>query len=101
MEEAEQATQPSPTPEQFLRAASEAEPGWSEEYGGPLGVAALCASLQLEISRMSEQIAGIRVAAIQELLKERTGIEVAAFLGVTPAAVSRANKNNAWKDSKW
>lgn len=101
MEEVEQPTASSPTPEEFLSLVAESEAGWSEQYGGPLGIAALCASLQLEISRMSEQIASIRVAAIQELLKERSGIEVAAFLGVTPAAISRANKSNAWKDSTW
>jgi hypothetical protein len=101
MEETDWSTQAPPSPEEFLREINEAEPGWSEKYGGPLGVAALCASLQLQISQISEQIADIRVAGIQEGLKGRSGIEVAAYLGVTPSAISRANKSSGWKDSRW
>lgn len=90
-----------PTPEEFLREVGAAEPGWAEKYGGPLGVAARCAGLQAELSRQSEQIAAVRVAAIQELLKTHSGIEVAASLGVSKSAISKAIKSNVWEDPTW
>lgn len=77
------------------------EPGWSDKYGGPLGVAARSAALQAELSRRSELVAAARVAAIQELLKTHTGIEVAAALGVSKSAISNATKSPAWKDPTW
>ena len=78
-----------------------ATPGWSEKYGGPLGVAARCAGLQAELNRQSEQIAAVRVAAVQELLKTEPGINVAASLGVSKSAISKASMSSSWKDPRW
>lgn len=90
-----------PSPEAFLAEVNAADSGWSEKYGGPLGVAARSAALQAELSRQSEMIAAVRVAAIQELLKSRSGVEVAALLGVSKSAISKAAKSPAWKDPAW
>lgn len=90
-----------PSPEAFLAETAAAEPGWSDKYGGPLGVAARSAALQSELSRQSELVAAVRVAAIQELLKTHTGIEVAAALGVSKSAISKATKSPAWKEPTW
>lgn len=90
-----------PSPEEFLAEVQAAEPGWSEKFGGPLGVAARSAALQAELSRQSEMIAAVRVAAIQELLKTQAGIEVAASLGVSKSAISKATKSPTWKDPTW
>lgn len=90
-----------PAPHEFLRHIEHPEPGWSEAYGGPQGVAALCADLQAELIRQSEQIASVRVAAIRQMLTTRTGVDVAHTLGVSKSAISKSLKNTPWKDAQW
>lgn len=90
-----------PTPDEFLTEIAEATPGWSENYGGPHGVIALCGLLQQRIAEQSEAIAAVRVAAIRELLRDHTGVEVAASLGVSSAAISKTMKADAWEDAQW
>ena len=89
------------SPEMFLAQVADAEPGWSVEHGGPGGVVVLCAALQEQLMTQSEQIAAVRVAAIRELLKTRSGREVAAMFGVSPAAISKANNGPAWAGAAW
>lgn len=89
------------SPEQFLRLVDDAEPGWSDRFGGPTGIAAECGRLQAELMAQSERIAQIRAAALQELLKTRSGTQVAAMFGVSKNAIGKASKANAWKDAKW
>lgn len=89
------------SPEEFLALIEQVEPGWSDEYGGPEGVAALCAELQTELVRQSEKIAAIRVAAIRQMLTTKSGVEVAAELGISKSAVSKSLKNTPWKDATW
>lgn len=66
-----------------------------------MGVAALCGLLQQKISSQSEAVAAVRVAALREMLTERSGVEVAASLGVSRAAISKTSKADAWKDAQW
>lgn len=98
--EPEQQTAPT-SPEQFLAEVAAADPGWSERYGGPMGVVGHCGALQQRISEQSEAIAAVRVAAILELLKDYSGVELAAALGVSKAAISKATKANVWKEAQW
>lgn len=90
-----------PTPETFLEQLAHAEPGWSDEHGGLIGVVTLCADLQTQIARQSEQIAAVRVAAIQELLKTRSGSDLAATFGVSKAAISKAARATSWEGVTW
>jgi hypothetical protein len=89
------------TPDIFLSQVADAEPGWSDRYGGPAGVVTLCAGLQERLMDQSEQIAAVRVAAIRELLKTHSGREVAAMFAVSPAAISKANNAAAWGGATW
>ncbi|MCZ4326703.1 hypothetical protein [Brachybacterium paraconglomeratum] len=79
----------------------EAEDGWSTTYGGPVGVAALCSALQIQLAEQSEAIAAVRVAAIRELLKDHSGVEVAAMFGVSKTAISKTNRARTWEDPTW
>lgn len=75
--------------QEFMELVDRAEPGWSEKFGGPGGVAAFTVVLQERIAELSAQVAAVRTAAIQEQLKERKGVEVARSLGISKAAISR------------
>lgn len=89
------------SPEAFLAEIDHAEPGWSEAYGGPVGVAKQCLELQSELARQSERIAAIRVAAIRQMLTKQSGVEAAADLGVSKSAISKSLKSTPWKDATW
>lgn len=89
------------TPAAFLTLVGEAEPGWSDQLGGPTGVVALCGALQEQLMSQSERIAAVRVAAIRELLKTHSGREVAAMFGVSPAAISKSNRGTSWEGATW
>lgn len=90
------------TPEAFLAEVSSAQPGWSDKHGGLTGIVTLCADLQEQLARQSEQVAAVRVAAIQELLKTRSGTNVAATFGVSKPAISKAARaTNSWKGAIW
>lgn len=89
------------SPETFLAEVEHLQPGWSDTYGGPEGVATLCADLQTELVRQSEKIAAIRNAAIRQMLTTRSGVEVAKTLGVSKSAISKSLKSTPWKDATW
>lgn len=89
------------TPEQFLAEVAAAEPGWSQKHGGPYGVARICVDLQRQVAAMSEQIAAVRAAALQELLTTQSLADVAADLGVSKPAASKASRAPSWKDPTW
>lgn len=89
------------TPEQFLGDVDAAAPGWSDRYGGPVGIVAECGRMQALLNDQSERIAKIRIAAIQELLKTRSGAEVSAMFGVAKQTISKASKARGWKDAQW
>lgn len=90
-----------PKPHEFLDDVAQAEPGWSQRHGGPTGVVATCAALQEELAAQSEAIAAVRVAAIQELLKTHSGVELARMFGVSKTAISKATRANTWKEPTW
>lgn len=90
-----------PAPHEFLATTRNAEPGWSTPYGGPEGIARLCAELQTELVRQSEQIAAIRTAAIRQLLTTRSGVDVAHTLDISKSAVSKSLKNTPWENPTW
>jgi len=90
-----------PTPEQFLAELTNLRAGWADQHGGPAGVAALCSALQTDLARQSEQIAAVRVAAIHELLKTHSGVEVAAMFNISKAAISKIAKSAAWEAPTW
>lgn len=90
-----------PSPEEFLEHVANAEPGWADQYGGPEGIVTLCAHLQEQINRESEQIAAVRVAAIKKLLTSRSGADLAATFGVSKAAISKAARANTWEGATW
>lgn len=85
----------------FVDQVAHATPGWSDKHGGPEGVALLCSDMQQQITELSETIAAIRVAAVQELLKTKSGVEVSKTLGISKAAISKINRNQAWEESTW
>lgn len=89
------------TPQDFIEQANNASPGWSEQYGGPMGVAALAAALQEQLSKQSKFIAEVRAAAIQEELKTRPGTELAKAFGISKAAISRISTLPSWKGGTW
>ena len=89
------------TPADFLTQIVNATPGWSDQYGGPAGIATLCHDLQQQLMDQSESIAAIRVAAINELLKTHSGTQVAAMFGVTRSAISKAAKSSYWEVTSW
>lgn len=89
------------TPQEFLAQVAAAEPGWSQQHGGPLGIAAMCADLQAQLVEQSEAIAAVRTAAIQQELTHRSGVQLANLLGVSKTAISKATRSNSWKDPLW
>lgn len=90
------------TPEDFLTGIDRTEPGWSDRFGGLVGVAALCAKLNADLVAQSEEIARVRAAAINELLKAHSGAQVGAMLGLSRASVfsNRRNHPDA-KEQTW
>lgn len=88
-------------PVEFLRDVSNAHPGWADKYGGRKGIAKLTPQLHQVLLQWSESIAAVRVAAIQSLLKEQSGAELARELNVTRAAIAKINRNRTWENPQW
>lgn len=89
------------TPAEFLAEVAAAQPGWSQQHGGPYGVARMTVDLQRQVARMSEEIAAVRAAALQELLAMQSLATVAADLGISKQAASKASRAPSWKDPTW
>ena len=77
--------------------AAAAEPGWSEPFGGPRGVALLAPALQEAALAEIGSISRVRSMAIRELLNTHSLAEVAKMLGISKQAVSQAAKQNRIK----
>lgn len=88
-------------PADFLAEIADPTPGWSQKYGGRLGVIALCGLLQQKIALQSKTIAAVRIAAIQDLLTETSGKELAEALNVSKTAISKSTKADAWENPQW
>ena len=80
----------------LLADASEPCDGWSDQYGGPEGVATLAFELQENLRRQSQHLAALRAAAIRELLRTRSLAEVGRMLGISKQAVSKASRAQGW-----
>lgn len=96
-----QGAEESVDPGEFLRRVARAEPGWSEGLGGPEGVARLTVELQDRLKRQAEEVAGVRAAAIRELLTTRTLADVARALGVSKQAVSKISRGPLRRNLPW
>lgn len=88
-------------PATFLTLVRNAHKGWSAPLGGPEGVARLTVSLQDALKMQAEQLAGVRAAAIAEMLQTQSLSQVARALGVSKQAISRASKAPRWSDLTW
>lgn len=89
------------SPQQFLHLASAGEPGWSQRYGGTLGVAQLAVRMQQQLAHQSEQISAIRAAAVKHQLKTRSGADLAREMGVSKTAVSRMARSQEREEITW
>lgn len=84
---------PSPSGEQWervaqlLRLTQGADPGWAQEYGGPAGVIRAVDQVQDDVRAVAAQVAAIRAAAVNELLRTQPVAQVARDLGVSRQAV--------------
>lgn len=90
-----------PDPAEFLDEVANPTPGWSQKYGGRLGIIALCGSLQQKIALQSKTVAAVRTAAIQDLLSEMSGKDLAEALSVSKTSISKSTKADAWEDPQW
>lgn len=83
-------------PSRLLDAAAKAEPGWSEEFGGPPGVAKLAHELRLHLRAQAARAGDIRAAAQTKLHRERwTFAAIGSYLGVTAQAVKESTNRAA------
>lgn len=90
------------TPEQFLNQLATLPPGWSQEEGGLLEVVKRLGTFQQILNSQAEDIATIRAAAINELLKTHSGAHIGRELGLTRANISRLSKaKKEWSNPKW
>ncbi|MGO0576462.1 hypothetical protein [Ornithinimicrobium panacihumi] len=53
------------------------------------------------LKMQAQELAGVRAAAIQELLMTQSLAEVARRLGVSKQAVSKAARAQTWWDPRW
>lgn len=91
----------SPTPADLIAAATSGQPGWSEPWGGPMGVARAAVAAQEQLNDLSQQIAALRAAALQHELEHRSLAEVARELDVTKQALSRASRADRLPIQTW
>lgn len=88
-------------PSEFVRRLSNLPEGWSEEFGGPLGVARHTVTLQQRQAQNSEAIASVRAAAIDEAARTMSGYEIVQALGISRQAVEKARRRTKWRDARW
>lgn len=74
----------------LLAAAAEAVPGWSEPYGGSLGVARTAAERARELHALAELHDALRAAAIAHASIDLSYAQIGDELGVSKTAVSNA-----------
>ena len=89
------------TPEQFLNQLEHLPPGWSEEEGGLIEVIKRLGDFQEELNSQSKQIAAIRAAAVAQLLKSKSGADIARELDLGRANISRLSKAPKWSNPQW
>ncbi|MFW0120223.1 hypothetical protein ACN08Y_09955 [Rothia sp. P5764] len=89
------------TPEQFLEQLDKLPPGWAETEGGLLEVVKRLGQFQDELNNQSQQIAAVRAAAVTQLLKSKSGAEIARELGLGRANISRLSKAQKWSNPTW
>lgn len=82
-------------PGEFLLAAREQAPGWSEPYGGPTGVLELATAILEAMAEVRTECAELRAAAVAELRQPGAGgprhtlAAIGDPLGITPQAVRK------------
>lgn len=69
--------------DRLYEAAAGGEPGWAEQFGGPLAVALLAAEVSAFASHLNSRAAGVRSAAVDSLLDDYSAVTVARELGVS------------------
>lgn len=90
------------TPEQFLDSLPHLPPGWTDEEGGLLEVIKRLGAFQQTLNNQAEDIAAIRTAAINELLKTHSGAQIGRELGLTRANISRLSRaKKEWSNPTW
>lgn len=90
-----------PTPQDLINDLKNPQPGWSQKYGGPEGIITHTKNLQQELAQQSQTIAALRTTALQELLKTKTGAEVARDYGLTRSAITKLNKREYLEIPTW
>lgn len=88
-------------PSDFVSRLPNLEEGWSRGFGGPLGVAQHAVNLQQQQVRISEEIASVRAAAIEEAAKTVPKQDIARTLGISRQAVEKARGRKQWPDARW
>ncbi|MEU7993587.1 hypothetical protein [Rothia amarae] len=89
------------TPEQFLKQLDHLPPGWAEEEGGLIEVIKRLGTFQEDLNEQSKKIAAIRAAAVAQLLKSRSGADIARELDLGRANISRLSKAPKWSNPQW
>ena len=67
----------------LFAAASGAEPGWADPFGGLKSAALLAAELSSLTSALNSRASGIRSAAVALLLEDYSAVSVARELGIS------------------
>ncbi|MEY8568404.1 hypothetical protein [Brevibacterium linens] len=67
----------------LYEAAAGGEPGWAEQFGGPLAVALLAAEVSAFASHLNSRASGARSVAVDTLLDDHSAVAVARELGVS------------------
>ncbi|TGD33129.1 hypothetical protein EB835_01075 [Brevibacterium sp. S22] len=67
----------------LYEAAAGGEPGWAEQFGGPLAVALLAAEVSAFASHLNSRASGARSVAVDTLLDDYSAVAVARELGVS------------------
>ncbi|WP_432840079.1 hypothetical protein [Dactylosporangium sp. CA-092794] len=75
-------------------AARTGEPGWAEEFGGPLAVALLAAEVSAFASHLNSRAARLRSLAVNQLLDDLSAVTVAEHLGVSRQKVYDLARND-------
>ncbi|WP_157440632.1 hypothetical protein [Actinokineospora inagensis] len=63
-------------------AATGADEGWADYFGGAVAVALLAAEVSALVAHLNSRASAVRARAVRELLDEYSAVSVAAHLGV-------------------
>src|SRR5690606_21327884 len=69
--------------DRLYEAAAGGEPGWADQFGGPLAVALLAAEVSAVASQLNSRASGVRSVAVDTLLDDYSAVTVARELGVS------------------